>query len=165
MKRMEKEVNNWKEGLGKMKGDERAKAMEKRAKEVEVVKKELKKRKLPIVGLDLYIGSSKAKRDAEGESEKKNEKKTEDEVKSSGRRRADENVKSSSKLKRFISRSAKGIDSNDKPAKTIHDVPAEGPGWKAADDAIAHAAIRGGAVRAEDQAKKLLAEKQSQRAA
>ena len=165
--RVEREVKEWKEKLGKMSSQDRAKAMEKRKKEVGLVKKELEKRKLSTKGLELYLGSSKGKDDAK-DKEGKKDNDDKQKGKHKGGTSPREKTKTSNKIKGFFlgppgsaMRSKNASAEEGSKTKLFNGVPAQGPGWKAADDAVAHAAIRGGAARAEELGNQLVAQKKA----
>lgn len=151
--RVGKDDKEWQAKLEKMKDEDKKKTVERRKKEIEVLKKELEKRKMPLVALEME-GAGKSK-----------EKKVKGDSKPSGdvvKADAGAKVKTSSKLKRFFLGPLSDGPPKDKslthPATMT--LPAEGgPGWKPADAAIAHGAIRGGASRAENMANDLVKQK------
>ncbi|ORX41243.1 hypothetical protein BD324DRAFT_648123 [Kockovaella imperatae] len=146
--RLEKEVAAWRTSLKKMDDEEKEKAEEKRQKEVEAVRKELEKRKLSTKYLELYLRGNS--RGTERSSKGTPTKPAEDSSK----------LKVSEKVKGFLfgpPGTAMRTKKEDNVAVTK--TPAQGPGWRAADDAVAHAAIRGGAARAESLGNQLVAQK------
>lgn len=152
--RVGKDNKEWQAKLEKMKDEDKKKTVERRKKEIEVLRKELEKRKMPLVALEIggASGSGKSKK-VKGDSKPPG-----DVVKAD----TGDKVKTSSKLKRFFLGPLADGPPKDKslthPATMT--LPAEGgPGWKPADDAIAHAAIRGGASRAENMANDLVKQK------
>jgi len=146
--------------LKKMDGATREKELKKKKKELEALKKELQKRKMPLVALDWDLGvndKDKGREKYKDKGKDRDKAKDKGKVKGKDKGQAKSNDKSEpSKLKKLLlgplaSGSAQGPKS---------DLPSSGPGWKPADDAVAHAAIRGGAIRAESMANSLVAQKQ-----
>lgn len=140
------------------------KEVDKRKKELATLKKELEKRKLPLVALDWDFDPKKGKGKSKSKGKevgKSNEKEKGDKGK------VDDGAKEPGRLKKMLlgplaSGPPKDTSlSSKKASKTSsRDLPAEGgPGWKPADDAVAHAAIRGGASRAENMANSLVRQK------
>lgn len=141
--------------LAKMDKDARDKEVKKRKQEMELLRKGLTKRKLPLVALDWdYDGKGKAKR-ASGSGGSRNSS-----DKASSKEGA-KNDKEPGKLKKMLlGPLADGVSRD--AGSGGNSLPKEGgPGWKPADDAVAHAAIRGGAARAESIANNLIAQKRS----
>lgn len=155
--------------LRNMDEEYRKKEVEKRKKELGMLKKELEKRKLPLVGLDWDFDKGKSRgASKKGEKDKKSRghKKENKEVEGRG-----SGGKEPGRLKKMLlgplasgppkdTSLASKKTSKSESSTTMAALPKEGgPGWKPADDAVAHAAIMGGAVRAENLANDLVQQK------
>lgn len=148
--------------LKKMDREMRRVEVGKKRKELEILRKELGKRKMPLVGLDWELGDGKSR--AGGKSgtgkgskgEEKTRKGKEKEARAPDTKgEAAVDAKPPGKLKKLLlGPLASGPKDRSKSRSA-----AGGPGWKPADDAVAHAAIRGGAIRAESMANDLVAQK------
>ncbi|KAK1921236.1 hypothetical protein DB88DRAFT_500095 [Papiliotrema laurentii] len=156
--------------LRKMTDEEkRNKEIKTRREEIQMLKKELKRRKMPIIGLDWdFEGNKKKKNTAVSKGVDKLKgmvgvgKKDDPQTKSKQSQTSD-GTKEPGKLKKmllgpFASGPPKDTSlSANKPSASGN--VRSGPGWRAADDAVAHAAIRGGAARAENLANSLVKQK------
>lgn len=134
----------------------REKEVGKKRKELEALKKELQKRKMPLVALDWDFGDTAKKGKKSTTDEKDKGKEGEKTSKDLG----DGEAKSPGKLKKLLLGPLASGPPQERSKRKNQGLPAEGgPGWKPADDAVAHAAIRGGAIRAESMANNLVAQK------
>jgi hypothetical protein len=160
--------------IGRLKAmdeERRGKEVAKRQEELKKLKKELERRKMPLVALDwdFAAGDKGGKRGSGSGSKGK---------RSGGTDKDDVGKKSPEggggrepgRLKKLLLGPLSGGPPRDtslsaKKASSSGGamaLPREGgPGWKPADDAVAHAAIRGGAVRAESLANSLVKQKGS----
>ena len=148
--------------LAKMDSERRGKEIERRKKEIEMLKKELARRKLPPTGLewDWRKAEKSAKGKSSGGSEAKKDggdKKDKDNEKEKAEKGEDKKEKPSA-LKSIAGKiSGKDKDKDEGAVKAVK--LKGGPGWAPADDAVAHAAIMGGAARAENMANNLVKQK------
>lgn len=164
-KRVGEEKKVWEAKLKKMAEADRGKAMKDRRNDEQRLLDQLRKKGLPIVGLD-SVGVKKSR------TEKREEKKAEKVEKKKEKEENGESRSFGSKVKRaFLGRQL--ADSLEKRkaekdaesgsagvVRTVQTTEVKGgPGWKAADDAVAQAAIEGGAMRAEALASRMNAEK------
>ena len=147
--------------------DEKMRQVEvgKKRKELEILRKELGKRKMPLVGLDWELGDGKSGKSGAGgksgtgkgsKGEEKTRKGKEKEARvpdTKGEAAVD--AKPPGKLKKLLLGPLASAPKERSKSRSA----AGGPGWKPADDAVAHAAIRGGAIRAESMANDLVAQK------
>ena len=162
-KRVAKENKDWEDKLAKRPDREREKYMKERTKDVDLLRESLRNSGLPLVALDVP-GLKKANARARSKDEKKV-------TKAEGG--TGEKKSFGLALKRvFLGRQLadalerRKAESRPEEGTAVvttmlrSQVTAEGgPGWKAADDAVAHAAVSSGAARAEALAKRMAAEK------
>ncbi|WWC67203.1 uncharacterized protein I206_101110 [Kwoniella pini CBS 10737] len=133
-----KEIENYK----KLNDSEKfEKFQKKREAEIEILKKELKKRKLPLIGLD-----EKKKKDKKSKKEEKKSKEEDDELekKDKGKSRAE-------KVKRLLS----GKKATKKSSS--EDIGKAGPGWEIADPSLAQNTLAKSEMNAQQMAAKLKA--------
>lgn len=174
-KRFEEDKKRWEEKLGKMTEAERRKEMKIRRGEEQRLIANLRKVDLPLIGLPGGGSEGKSKKKGKGgekgkgkEQGNRDGKKNEEGGKEGGKKTF------GSKIKRvFLGRQLadaldrkkaeeRGETTATVSTKSMAKVKTEGgPGWKAADEAVAHAAVASGAVRAEAMGNKMVAEKAS----
>ena len=157
--RVEKEKRGWKEGLEKMTEVDSGKAKKSRTADVSRLREELKKRGLPLVALEDPRSNA-----AKGKTVKTKTTSTATATRTTGEKRS-----FGSKVRRaFLGRQLSDAMERKKGgmgtgATTVTTntavISAGGPGWKAADEAVAQAAVAGGAARAESLANRTAAEK------
>ena len=162
--RVGKERKEWEAKLKGKSGQEKKKETDQRKKDEIQLKALLEKKKLPLIGLD---GVSSEKDAKTSKSKSKDDDGAKDE-------KAGKEKKSfGSKVKRlFLGRQLsdaldrkKAEDKGEKPVVAVTTtLPREGgPGWKPADDAVAQAAIAGGAARAEAMGNQMAADRRAGR--
>lgn len=142
--------------LAKMDKETRDREVKKRKQEMELLRKELTKRKLPLVGLDWDLdGKGKNKKKSSGPSRSG---KGDDKAKSKEEGQSEKGQPGKIR-KMLLGPLADGVPKETTSGGGKSLLKDGGPGWRPADDAVAHAAIRGGAARAESMANNLVAQK------
>ncbi|WRT63307.1 uncharacterized protein IL334_000212 [Kwoniella shivajii] len=146
IKRIKAEGKKEIDGAKKKGSSEYKKFVAKRESEKEILKKELQKRKLPLIGLE-DKQSSKEKKDKNHKKKKEEEDDGEEEEGKSKRK----NKSTSEKVKKLLL----GEKSNDESKEKEQNVVTAGPGWEIADPSLAQNTLARSGQNAQHMAEKL----------